>query len=45
MKRWKRAEGLGLGPPLEVLGVLVREREGGNTGGDRAAMEGLVGGV
>lgn len=43
MKRWKRADGLGLRPPLEVLAVLVREREGGNYEAvERAAMEGLL---
>ena len=43
MKRWKRAEGLGLRPPLEVLAVLVREREEGGEGGwERAGMEGLL---
>lgn len=26
MKRWKRAQRLGLEPPLEVLGVLLREQ-------------------
>ena len=27
MKRWKRAEGLGLNPPVEVMAVLLREQE------------------
>ncbi len=26
-KRWKRAEALGLSPPIEVLAVLMRESE------------------
>ncbi len=28
LKRWQRAHRLGLGPPLEVLAVLLREQEG-----------------
>ncbi|KAL8913873.1 MAG: hypothetical protein Q9171_001366 [Xanthocarpia ochracea] len=40
MKRWKRAEGLGLKPPIEVLAVLVREEKGM----ERAFMDGLLGG-
>lgn len=28
MKRWKRAHGLGLEPPIEVLAVLLKEQEG-----------------
>lgn len=30
LARWKRANGLGLEPPLEVLAVLIRELEGGD---------------
>ena len=30
MKRWKRAETLGLKPPVEVLAVLMREEEADN---------------
>ncbi|KAI4238256.1 MAG: hypothetical protein L6R40_005796 [Gallowayella cf. fulva] len=40
MRRWKRAEGLGLKPPIEVLAVLVREEKGM----ERAFMDGLLGG-
>ena len=29
MKRWKRAQKLGLRPPIEVLAVLLKEEEGG----------------
>ncbi|KAI4122439.1 MAG: hypothetical protein LQ338_005816 [Usnochroma carphineum] len=46
-RRWKRAEGLGLKPPIEVLAVLVREREreeGKGGGMERAFMDGLLGG-
>ena len=42
MKRWKRAEKLGLGPPVEVLGVLVKEERSGNGKAERAFMEGLL---
>lgn len=43
VRRWKRAEGLGLKPPIEVLAVLLKEREGGE-GKERAFMDGLLGG-
>jgi DNA polymerase delta subunit 4 len=33
LSRWKRAEGLGLDPPLEVLAVLLREAEGSKAKG------------
>ena len=44
MKRWKRAETLGLKPPVEVLAVLLKEeRKGGNGGkAERAFVEGLL---
>ncbi|KAF6229041.1 hypothetical protein HO133_007155 [Letharia lupina] len=42
MRRWKRAETLGLGPPVEVLGVLVKEERSGNGKAERAFMEGLL---
>lgn len=32
LDRWKRANGLGLEPPLEVLAVLLREAEGQGNG-------------
>lgn len=38
MKRWKRAEGLGLKPPVEVLAVLMREEEADKKG--KGAEEG-----
>lgn len=52
VRRWKRAQELGLQPPIEVLAVLVKEkeREGGGGGGgeegkkERAFMDGLLGG-
>lgn len=40
LRRWKRAQGLGLAPPIEVLAVLVREE----AGMERAFMDGLLGG-
>jgi DNA polymerase delta subunit 4 len=30
MKRWKRAERLGLNPPIEVLAVLLKEETKGS---------------
>ena len=42
MKRWKRAENLGLGPPVEVLAVLLKEEKAGNGKAERAFMEGLL---
>jgi len=43
LKRWKRADGLGLRPPIEVLAVLLREEEKGNRKVERAFVEGLLG--
>ncbi|KAL2044348.1 hypothetical protein N7G274_003053 [Stereocaulon virgatum] len=42
MRRWKRAEGLGLKPPVEVLAVLMREEGNGNAVSERAFMDGLL---
>ncbi|KAK4692396.1 DNA polymerase delta subunit 4, partial [Lecanoromycetidae sp. Uapishka_2] len=42
MKRWKRADGLGLKPPIEVLAVLIKEEKGGNSKAERAFMDGLL---
>ena len=44
MKRWKRANGLGLKPPIEVLSVLLREEEGGNKKAERAYVDELMSG-
>ncbi|KAL9000086.1 MAG: hypothetical protein Q9169_001161 [Polycauliona sp. 2 TL-2023] len=41
LRRWKRAQGLGLEPPIEVLAVLVKEEKGM----ERAFMDGLLGGT
>ena len=42
MKRWKRAEGLGLKPPVEVLAVLLKEENSKNLKAERAFMDGLL---
>jgi DNA polymerase delta subunit 4 len=42
MRRWKRADGLGLKPPIEVLAVLMKEEKGGNKTVERAFMDGLL---
>lgn len=42
MRRWKRAENLGLKPPVEVLAVLLKEEKSGNGKAERAFMEGLL---
>ena len=44
MKRWKRAERLGLKPPIEVLAVLVREEAAGNGKVERAYVDELLSG-
>ncbi|KAG9248675.1 putative DNA polymerase delta subunit 4 [Calycina marina] len=42
MKRWVRANKLGLAPPIEVLAVLLREEKKGNTGIERAHVDELM---
>lgn len=42
MKRWQRAERLGLNPPVEVLAVLLREEAKGGKGVERAHMDELM---
>ncbi len=42
MKRWKRADGLKLKPPIEVLAVLLKEEKNKNTKAERAFMNGLL---
>ncbi|KAF7523763.1 hypothetical protein G7054_g11657 [Neopestalotiopsis clavispora] len=39
MKRWKRADKLGLNPPAEVLAVLMKEEEKGTKGVEEAHMD------
>lgn len=42
MKRWYRAERLDLNPPIEVLAVLLKEKEG-NEDIERAAIDRIMG--
>ena len=42
MKRWKRADNLGLKPPIEVLAVLLREEKMKNTKAGRAYVDELL---
>ena len=42
IKRWQRAQRLGLKPPIEVLAVLLKEEADGNTGIERAHMDELL---
>ncbi|KAK3490217.1 DNA polymerase delta, subunit 4-domain-containing protein [Neurospora hispaniola] len=45
LKRWQRAEKLGLNPPLEVLAILLKEGEGENKASERAHMDELMNSV
>ncbi|EAQ86803.1 hypothetical protein CHGG_08056 [Chaetomium globosum CBS 148.51] len=42
LKRWQRAQRLGLNPPLEVLAVLLKEEAKGNTEIEKAHMDELL---
>ncbi|KAK3114005.1 hypothetical protein LTR53_008109 [Teratosphaeriaceae sp. CCFEE 6253] len=42
LKRWKRANLLGLKPPIEVLAVVLKEQEAGNVGAQRAYVDQLM---
>jgi len=42
MKRWVRANKLGLEPPIVVLAVLLKEEKKGNTGIERAHVDELM---
>ncbi|KAF5641274.1 GTP-binding protein beta subunit [Fusarium tjaetaba] len=42
IKRWKRAERLGLNPPIEVLAVLLKEESKGNDKIERAHMDEIL---
>ncbi|KAL9109191.1 MAG: hypothetical protein Q9227_006116 [Pyrenula ochraceoflavens] len=44
MKRWKRANGLGLNPPIEVLAVLLKEESKNNARMERAYVDELMNG-
>ena len=43
MKRWYRAEKLGLSPPIEVLAVLLKAENQGDKEIERAAMDRIMG--
>lgn len=43
MKRWVRANKLGLNPPIEVLAVLMKEDKRGNAKIERAYVDELMG--
>ncbi|CAJ2511368.1 Uu.00g069930.m01.CDS01 [Anthostomella pinea] len=42
MKRWQRAERLGLNPPVEVLAVLMKEESRGAQGFEKAHMDEIL---
>lgn len=42
MKRWVRANKLGLNPPIEVLAVLLKEAHKGNMAIERAHVDELM---
>jgi DNA polymerase delta subunit 4 len=42
MKRWVRADKLGLAPPIEVLAVLLKEEENGNNKIEMAHVDELM---
>jgi DNA polymerase delta subunit 4 len=42
MKRWVRANKLGMAPPIEVLAVLMKEEEKGNSRIERAHVDELM---
>ncbi|KAI0402344.1 DNA polymerase delta, subunit 4-domain-containing protein [Xylaria palmicola] len=42
IKRWQRADKLGLNPPIEVLAVLLREETKGTEGIERAHMDDIL---
>jgi len=41
MKRWKRANNLGLDPPIEVLAVLLKEQKTKNSKLEKAYLDEL----
>ncbi len=42
IKRWKRAQMLGLRPPIEILAILLQEQEEGNDKAQRAYVDELM---
>lgn len=45
MKRWQRAERLGLNPPIEVLAVLLKEGKKGARDMETAQMDKILGSI
>ncbi|KAM3507593.1 hypothetical protein MY10362_001667 [Beauveria mimosiformis] len=45
IKRWQRAERLGLSPPIEVLAILLKEENKGNSDIESAQMDKLMNSV
>lgn len=39
MKRWRRAQRLGLEPPIEVLAVLLKEEDEGEKASQRSVLD------
>lgn len=42
MKRWQRAQRLGLSPPIEVLAVLLKEENKNNRDAETAQMDKIL---
>jgi DNA polymerase delta subunit 4 len=42
MKRWQRADRLGLNPPIEVLAILIKEESKGQKGIETAHMDEIL---
>ncbi|KAK1772282.1 putative dna polymerase [Phialemonium atrogriseum] len=42
VRRWQRAQKLGLSPPIEVLAVLLKEEAKGNSGIEKAHMDEIM---
>lgn len=42
VKRWQRAQRLGLNPPIEVLAVLLKEESKGNEAIEKAHMDDIM---
>lgn len=42
IKRWKRAQKLGLHPPIEVLAILLKEQEEGNVKAQTSHIDELM---
>lgn len=42
IKRWKRAQKLGLNPPIEVLAILLKDKEEGNVKAQQSYIDELM---